>query len=239
MPSDTRETCSTLVRSGPSALLLDAGSGVARLGQRPELLAGVEELTVLLTHFHHDHIAGLSFMSLLELDRPPALLGPGEALYGASTRSILARLLSPPFYTAALDALLEPIGELSPRTTQAGGFEVAVRRQDKHGVPTLGLRIGDEVALCTDTAYDSANVAFAAGVRLLLHEAWRTEAESRNKDSHSSAREAATVASAAGVGELVLVHVHPLQEVRELEAEARSEFEHSVAGSDLLTRELR
>jgi ribonuclease BN (tRNA processing enzyme) len=238
VPSSTRETCCTLVRRGPSALLLDAGSGVARLAEQSALLDGVDELTILLTHFHHDHVAGLSFLSLLELERPHRLLGPGAALYGEPTRAVVGRLLSPPFYTADPATLLDPIDDLPVGTIDVGPFSVDTRHQTRHSSPTLALRIDDAVALCTDTAADPENAGFARDVELLLHEAWTTEDVPRDVGSHSTAREAGSIAAAAGAGHLALVHVHPLQDVERLVAEARDEYPRAEVASDLLSFEL-
>ena len=64
IPTSRRATASVLVRRGRTALLFDAGTGVARLLQ-PELaahLAGVECLNILLSHYHLDHVIGLTWL---------------------------------------------------------------------------------------------------------------------------------------------------------------------------------
>src|SRR5690606_21245202 len=88
----------------------------------------------------------------------------------------------------------------------------------RHSVPAVGLRVtcasGAVVAFSGDTAFDPAIVKMATGADLLLHEA------SGSSGIHASAEEAARVASMAGVGRLVLIHLPPAfdecsQELRE------------------------
>ncbi|MGH7338266.1 MAG: MBL fold metallo-hydrolase, partial [Myxococcota bacterium] len=47
-----------------AALVLDAGTGLGRLAEPElaELLAPIERLDILLTHYHLDHVVGLSFL---------------------------------------------------------------------------------------------------------------------------------------------------------------------------------
>ena len=59
VPTDRRQTTCVLIRHEPTALVLDAGRGFQRLLTDSSLLDGATTLDVLLTHFHHDHIAGL------------------------------------------------------------------------------------------------------------------------------------------------------------------------------------
>ncbi|MGD2114802.1 MAG: MBL fold metallo-hydrolase, partial [Acidobacteriota bacterium] len=64
IPTHGRQTMCFLVRFEDRALLLDAGTGVARLLEPRvrELLEGVEQLDVILSHFHLDHVIGLSYL---------------------------------------------------------------------------------------------------------------------------------------------------------------------------------
>ena len=61
-PAHGRQTACALLRDGDSAIMIDAGTGVGRLVERPELLDGIERLDILLTHFHLDHVAGLAYL---------------------------------------------------------------------------------------------------------------------------------------------------------------------------------
>jgi ribonuclease BN (tRNA processing enzyme) len=230
MPTDQRETACTLLRDGDAALLIDAGSGVRRLVDEPELLAGVERVYICLTHFHLDHVIGLFYVGELEL--PIELWGGGEVLEGIPTRELVTRLLGSPFAPSSFVGLFEDVHELREGDQDVGPFRVRARLQRLHSNPTLALRIGDELAYCTDTSADDENIEFARGARVLVHEAFES-GEGTEHFGHSAAGEAARIASAAGVERLVLIHINPQQASDEdLLAFARPHFERTDVGSD-------
>lgn len=228
MPQDGRETSCYLVRSGCSALLLDAGTGLRRLVTDPSLLDGVERLDVVLSHFHMDHVVGLGYLDALH-PLEVAVWGPGAALYGSSTRSILASALAPPtLHASVLDAC-------EVRDFALGANEVAVgtlsaRPQLLHTSPSAAFRLGDDLVYATDTEPDEGTALFAAGSRLLLHEAW---AASGDWLGHSSALSAARIASAAGVESLLLTHLPPTRSASEILASARTVFPAALAEDGL------
>jgi ribonuclease BN (tRNA processing enzyme) len=212
---------------------VDAGTGLSRLVEDRRLLDGVRTMDVVLTHFHLDHVVGLAYLPALPI--AARIHGPGEWLYGRSTWEILKRLVAPPLFAIELDAVVVGVEEIPEGGPSLGSFEIAARIQDRHSHPVLALRLGDELTYCTDTAYDEGNVEFARGSRVLAHEAWYTEDAPREDSTHSSAREAAEVASAAGVDELVLIHLPPDCDDARLLDEARSRFAATRLGSDLLS----
>jgi ribonuclease BN (tRNA processing enzyme) len=233
IPTSRRETCCAYLRQGEHALLIDAGTGIQRLVEDPSLLQGVGRLDIVLTHFHLDHVAGLGYVPALPL--LPIVWGPGEALYKASTATILGRVIGPPLFGAALDEVVDSVGELSVGRLELGPFALSSREQRLHTHPTLALRIGDELTYCTDTAADPGNAEFAAGSALLLHEAWYAK-DSTDDETHSAAGEAGRIARDAGVERLVLIHLNPLQRSdEELLMAARAEFRDVAVGEDLLT----
>jgi ribonuclease BN (tRNA processing enzyme) len=234
IPTTKRETCCTFLREESHALLLDAGTGVHRLVEHPDLLAGMGRLDVVLTHFHLDHIVGLSYLPALSLPEPPTIWGPGQRLAGQSTRSILERLLSPPIFSAPLRTIARDVLEIpKEHGFEVGPFSISTRVQEFHAGSTVALRIGDELTYCTDTAPDLGNVSFASGSRVLLHEAWYAQ-ESSDDGNHSAGGDAGRIAREAGVEHLVIIHVNPLQESDEaLAASAAREFPGARVGVDL------
>ena len=95
-------------------------------------------------------------------------------------------------------------------------------RAQQHTDISVAYRFDDELVLATDTRADPATAEFAAGARMLLHEAWYNGADPLTDAapsklrpgyaSHSEAADVARIAADADVGRLVLMHLNPLHD---------------------------
>jgi len=227
LPTDERETACMYVRSGPDVLLLDAGTGARRLITEPALLAGVERLHVVLSHFHLDHVMGLAALAGLDLERE--IWMPARLLAGLPADEVFERLVDPPFFTGT-----DVVG--TPRELEGdrelGPFGIEVRVQPQHPGKTIAVKVDGRLAYCTDTAYDAENVEFARGASILLHESF-WPGDTTDDPGHTAAGEAARLAAEAGVERLVLVHINPEGcDDDELAASARAHFAASEVGRD-------
>jgi ribonuclease BN (tRNA processing enzyme) len=232
-PAQGRQTACALLRLDEAAIVIDAGSGVGRLAERPELLEGVQRLDILLTHFHLDHVCGLAYLPAMQLSAQTTIWGPGARLYDVPTADLLNRLSHEPFHPVPLEAQQIDVRDLPKGELELSGVRIASRRQDRHSAPSLGLRFDDAFAWITDTAYDPESARFAEGCGLLAHEAWYTDAEPRNPDIHSSAAQAAEVAVRAGIDRLLLIHLPPFAcSVGGLVAEAQRTLPRSHSAED-------
>jgi ribonuclease BN (tRNA processing enzyme) len=227
LPTDTRETACVYIRSGSELLVLDAGSGLRRLVTEPELLDGVERISVVLSHFHLDHIVGLAALSGMEVPREVWM--PARLLAGVPAGDLLERLVAAPFFMGGdrVATARELEGD-----TEIGPFGIEIRVQPRHPGRSIAVKVDGTVAYCTDTAFDPANVAFARGSQSLLHEAFWA-GDTTDDPGHTAAGEAGRLAAEAGVERLVLMHVNPVgMDEDHLERSARIAFPAAEVGRD-------
>jgi ribonuclease BN (tRNA processing enzyme) len=236
IPTAERETACALVRRGEDALVLDAGTGLQRLVADAALLDGVRRLDIVLTHFHLDHVCGLAYVPALPVR--PTVWAPGAWLYGTPSAELLAPLVRAPISPFEPGELGE-VRELAAGAQAIGAFGLTTRPQPRHWAPTAGLRVEDELALVTDTAYDPGSADLARGVAHLLHEAWSTSSEPIASEGDATAAEAGRVARDAGVGRLTLVHINPrTPDESDLLADARQFAPEAELGRDAAELEL-
>jgi ribonuclease BN (tRNA processing enzyme) len=197
MPSAQRETSAYLVKRGNAALLLDAGTGTRRLVTEAALLSAVETLDVAFSHFHGDHVTGLSYLpAVSQRVALGALFVPGHPVY-ADGKRLVRTLLQSPYQPFKVENIFADMREMGTRIGTAVGH-IQTRWQMGHSDPSLAFRLEDLFAYCTDTPYDGGNVDFASGCSLLMHEAWNygeiVDA------SHSSAKQAGRLAQESRCG---------------------------------------
>lgn len=232
-PSFGRQTMSFLLRWEDEALLLDAGSGLGRLMEpAPQTaLRSAKRLTVLLTHYHLDHVIGLPSLAASWDAGPITLYAPAPPLVDGRPEVAMDHLFGQPLFPHSLAELAVPV-EVMPYTDEVltvAGLTIRARRQNHPG-GSVGLRLADSLAYCTDTAADPETVNLVRGVDLCMHEVWLTDEEAATTDpataGHSYARQVAEIAEQAAVRRLAPIHHHPkrdaagLQEiVRDLEAD--------------------
>jgi ribonuclease BN (tRNA processing enzyme) len=230
MPTPKRATTSVVIRDRERALAIDAGTGVSRLVTIPQLLEGVHSVDILLTHFHLDHVCGLLYLPALRATA--TVWAPGRWLYGRASDEILAGILHSPVAPFTPDEL-PSVRELAEGGQRVGPFEVVARAQLRHWAPTAGFRVGDALAVITDTAYDPGAVDLADGVGHLLHEAWSSIANPLAVDNDSSGRDAGCVAQAASARRLTLIHLNPLlTDHEDVLSDARTHFPTAQLGED-------
>lgn len=224
IPARGRQTMSFLVLEGGAALVLDAGSGLARLLE-PQVAARLPEdgpLDIVLTHYHLDHVVGLSYLPGLACHRPIRIHAPQPPLTDVGPE-VLDILIAPPFFPIRFPDWPQPVEVLPYAGPQLeiGPFRLRARRQ-QHPGGSAGLRLGDQLAYVTDTVADPATAEFAEGVDTLLHEVWLTAAEAEQeragRTGHSDASEVAHLARQAQCRRLIPVHHHPRRTDADLEA---------------------
>jgi ribonuclease BN (tRNA processing enzyme) len=249
IPTPRRETTSLAFLWKGTLLIFDAGTGLSRFLQPPasHYLAAADQIHLLLTHYHLDHSAGVSFVTGLFEGREVTIHVPDADLNGVPPEDGLPQLIRSPFFPAPLaEQKGVTLTSLSAGDNDVGGIRVRARAQC-HADTTAGYRVEDLFVLATDTVADEGTAEFAQGAQVLLHEAWIEGGETDEREhpeliratmgSHTSARQAASLAASAGVGQLYLIHLNPLLGEDYYEAmgrSAREVFPATTISHDLL-----
>ena len=213
-PSHGRQTMSFLVLAEDQALLLDAGTGVSRLGEPAiaEALIPYQDLDIVLSHYHLDHVVGLSYLPAVWPRGRIRIFGPAEPLVESDPRTALYRLLGPPLFPAKLDEFPAAVEVRAIREHELRLGKLTIRCwSQSHPGRSMGIRVGDEIGYVTDTGVDTDKLDWVRGVKFLLHELWLTdeEAASEKVAGHSSLSAVAGYARSAAAGSVMLVHHHP------------------------------
>jgi ribonuclease Z len=274
MPLPGRPLSAALLRTGGDTLLWDCGEG-AQVSWRASGWPFRPTSTILLSHLHADHVAGLPgvLFQLAHSGRtePVTIYGPEHTfeivshlvtivgrlpfelrtvhlhdgatvdLPGGLILSALAVQHRLPCLAYRLDLPRAP--RFDPDRARALGVPVTAWSQLQRGEPAGDVQPGQvlgpprrglRLALVTDTSYHDALVDFVSGSDLLVCEAMYAadaDAERAAQRGHMTVRQAATLATKAGVRQLLLTHVSPsVSELDSLVAAARAVFPEAALG---------
>jgi ribonuclease BN (tRNA processing enzyme) len=225
-----------LIEGGGTALLADLGTGAFAnlLAHRP--LGSLD--AVLISHMHADHFLdvipmryALKYGDVRPARKLPLYLPPGgEALLrkltGAFPREPYGDFLGEVFDLRTYDPA---------RALQIGAVSVSFA-PTSHYVTTFAMRFeacGRSVTYSADTAPDENVSDLARGTNVFLCEATLSQlAEEELPRGHSSARQAARMASNAGVERLILTHYPSTRDAAAMATEAREFFAGSLQVAD-------
>jgi phosphoribosyl 1,2-cyclic phosphodiesterase len=239
------------VVAGDTRIILDAGTGLRALGNE-RMASGIRNSTILLSHLHWDHVAGLQFFTPVYVPgfRTEIASGPnGVMSHDAAIRS----LFRAPFFPVDFDDLGGTVTtrELRPNDKlQIGDITVTMARLN-HPDPVYGYRLehgGQSIVYATDTEHfacvDPTLKKLAAGADILIYDAQYTPEEYPTKVGwgHSTWQAGAELARAAGVPQLVLFHHDPArtdEQLDALEAAARAALPGTVAAREGLVLNAR
>jgi len=206
--------------------ILDAGTGLRNLGR--DLLAighKQEQIIILFTHFHWDHIQGFPFFApAYDRRQKITLLTLGQDQTIGNLREIFEVPMQAQYFPVQLDHMganfeFLQIAEASRHFTSINNVDTIVTAQ-RHNHPggAYSFRLernGKVLVVCTDVEHgeqiDPRLVELARGADLLVHDAQYTaeELQKRRGWGHSSFDQAMQVAEMAGVKRLALTHHDP------------------------------
>lgn len=198
--------------------ILDAGSGLAPCAESLLKSGAPKELTILLTHYHADHVQGLAGLSLAGQEgltlkiggpRDPEVQLP-DLLYRHLGRPDLLKAKVGSFFLAEEGYQLSPATQLEvlhahhPTTTLA----FALRLEGRRVVYCPDSEVPDRAGPVFSD-YEERVRRFSLGADLLIHNAqYSPEDYAGKRDQGASSWEGALrVAAEAGVRRLILFHL--------------------------------
>jgi len=232
------------VCAGDTRIILDAGTGLRVLGDE-RMKLGPRHSTILLSHLHWDHVAGLPFFTPIYVPghRVEIASGPNGVM---SLDASMRELFRAPFFPVAFDELGGQVTTRELRATdrfEIGDIAITMARLN-HPDPVYGFRLehaGQSIVYATDTEHfacvDPTLKRLAAGADILVYDAQYTPDEYPSKVGwgHSTWQAGAELARSAGVPQLVLFHHDPGRtdaQLAALEADAARELPGTVAARE-------
>jgi phosphoribosyl 1,2-cyclic phosphodiesterase len=228
------------------SLIIDCGSGMKDLGM--QLMAGPAgkgqaEISILLTHFHWDHVIGLPFFV------PIFIPGNKITFYGVqdNLEQCIREMFKKPFFPVNFDWLPSTIRfvKMEPRKTiKMHGFDVTPYQLD-HPDPCWGYRIeknGRAYAHCVDTEATrisrrelGADVGLYENAKLMVFDGQYTLVEVIEKVhwGHAVAGLGLDIAMREKIDHVVFVHHDPYA----THAKIQSAIEQTRQFYDLRVRE--
>lgn len=219
-PPPNGATSGYLIEDGDTRVLLDCGSGLlAKLQERIALstLDGV-----VLTHYHHDHVADfgcLQYAVMIE-----AQLGRRRKPFTAWGPDENAGLAMEP-YVQGRSFIESPVFRIGCLT-----FEVI---NNVHDIDCYAIKVTDPLGAVLiytgDTAYNPELAAFSHNVDCLICEASFYEEQKALAKHHMTAGQAGQLAAAAQAKSLILTHLPHYGEFEQLIIQARRFFSGPIS----------
>ena len=212
-------TCLELRSKKNELIVVDAGSGIRLLGK--ELLKNSHnEIAMLFTHSHWDHVLGFPFFAPIYSPKTKIRV-MGCSFTSDSVREIIAKTMQPPGFPVKFEEISAKFefGSACSAGFEMGRIKVAPIElsHPNHGLGYKFTEDGRSFVFLTDNELGFTHpggrsqreyAAFCQGADLLVHDADYTANQylRRKTWGHSTCGQAADLALAAGVSALGLFH---------------------------------
>lgn len=213
MPSAGQETACVLVELDDELVLLDAGTGVANLSSVEDVLARHGRLSVILSHYHLDHVAGLMYLKRFAANMCVDVYGPGRPVYERTTEDYMGDVLQRAVYSSGPHGFAREVRyhDYGGTNFMVGTMPVCVRPQH-HSSASFELRLGDELVYATDTCFDANAWIDVRPAKALLHECWQSGA---GDPRHTNAAALVAGLPRQMFERVLLIHQNPAWDARE------------------------
>ena len=229
--SPTGDTTCVLIETKDSYIILDAGSGIAKLDQ---YIKKPKKAFLFMSHFHIDHVHGLHVLNKFKFAH-----GLTICCYEGGG-SILNQIVNQPF-TIGFKDLPYTVTVRELGVGENNGFPFKVITGDLvHSSRCFGYRFeieGKVITLCTDTGYCPSAVELAKGADLFMAECAYKQGQVVESWPHLNPELAAQLAKDAHVKKLALMHFdaenyQTFAQRTKAKTAAQKVFKNTVAAKD-------
>lgn len=233
-----------LLRETETSIILDAGTGLANLGDAA-LKKGKRDFHIMLSHMHYDHMIGLlRFKPFFSPDCKITIYGQRKC--GLSLRAIFERFFEKPFFplsfaemSANENTTFVEINDLKEIKISDTRVQLQPLNHPQDAVAFRVWSLDNEISVVYATDHEHGSevdqelVDFSREASLLLYDSTYAEAGFQRYVGwgHSTPTAGATIAAAANVCAYGLFHHDPESSDADLESyllpEAKRVFRHS------------
>jgi len=233
-PTEKRHTCCVIIKD--LNIILDAGSGFFRF---PKFISSYE-IHIFLSHYHLDHICGLT--QLLGLFK-----GKEVEIYGWKLeRSKKFPIFNQPYFSIPISQhpFNIKIREIREESFYIKNAKITSKLFTRHTFPVLAYKIeaDKKVTYITDIQVGEDEIDFAKDSDLLIHECYYLNEfkERAKREMHSTTIEVANLAKKANCKKLALYHLNPSLEERypDFEKEAKYIFPNAFIPDECVEIEI-
>ena len=234
------------IRCGKEIFILDAGSGIRKLGNKI-LKDKPQHINILFSHFHWDHIQGFPFFAPV-FNKKYSITLIGERKMNFTLEQLFTAQLMFPYFPLSLAELDAKISfrELSKNDSIVmNNVTIKIARLNHPG-GCIGYRIeygGKSFVYATDTEHyssiDKSLFELSLNADVLVYDSNYTEDEysgkigsSKSGWGHSTWNQGVKIAKAAKVKKFILFHHDPSHDDKfmdNLEKQAQKKFKESYA----------
>lgn len=246
----------TEITDGETTILIDAGTGIRVYGNSI-MKSDIKQVTLLLSHYHWDHLQGFCFFSPLQKKEFQMDVYGEDKAYG-TVKDIVAGQMTHPYFPVTVSDLPGKVNFHSIKKDEVvkiGNFEVKAYRL-RHPDGCLGYKIsknGRAVMYCSDYEHfeNQSDAYFASefkDIDCLIYDSSYTDEEYlgqigpvKKNWGHSTWQKGCSMAALSNVKLLVLFH-HELnrtdEKILEIESNAKKVYPNTVAAYEGLEIEI-
>lgn len=212
IPGENETSC-ILVEDKNELIMLDAGTGVLNLRRYMDVLERYDRLNIVLSHYHLDHIIGLTYLIPFVKDMEVHIYGPGRPYYDSDAGEILRGMFRSEFFSRPLEkiAKLVHIHDYSD-SFEIGDVSIDVHEQ-KHSAPSFRISVDESLIYATDTAFMADVWNDISDDAIVLHECW--EIKNRANEKHTSIMDILEHMPKKLHENVYLIHLNPMWSERD------------------------